>query len=134
MICAGVSDILYPGGTLGENSCIVCTRLPLLYAPAVTLHSMRIMFTFMVLIGSSDSCHRPGSNIRFVEKPSSDPMLLRFVKSTANEQYSSLFMVLLLGRNTIGYTSFSPLLVSSSFLGYRSCNRCLQYLAMASSS
>ena len=39
-------------------------RLPLLYAPAVTLHSTRIMFTFMILIGSSDSCHRSGSNAR----------------------------------------------------------------------
>jgi len=32
MICAGVSDILYTGATFGENSCIVCTRLSLLYA------------------------------------------------------------------------------------------------------
>jgi len=42
MICVGLSDILYPGGTLGENSCIVCALLPLLYAPVVTLHSTRI--------------------------------------------------------------------------------------------
>jgi len=27
MVCADVSDILYLGGTLSENSCIVCTHL-----------------------------------------------------------------------------------------------------------
>jgi len=27
MICVGLSNILYPGGTLGENSCIVCAAL-----------------------------------------------------------------------------------------------------------
>jgi len=43
MICTGLSDILYPGGTLGENSCILCLLLPLLYAPAVTLNSTRII-------------------------------------------------------------------------------------------
>jgi len=37
MICASVSEILYPGGTFGENLCIVCTDLLLAYAPAVNL-------------------------------------------------------------------------------------------------
>ena len=55
MICVGLSDILYPGGTLGKNSCIVCALLPLLYTPAVTLHSTRITFTFIMLIDMSDS-------------------------------------------------------------------------------
>ena len=32
MICAGHSDILYPGGTLGENLCIV-------YAPVVAVRT-----------------------------------------------------------------------------------------------
>ena len=36
-------------------------------------------------------------------------MLLGFAKSTANEQYGWLFMVLLLRRNPIGYTSLSSL-------------------------
>ena len=58
MICAGLSDILYPGGTHGENSCIICALLLLPYAPAVTLHSTRITFTFIMLI---DTCH-----LRFV--------------------------------------------------------------------
>ena len=90
--------------------------LPLLYTPTVTLHPMRIMFRFMILIGSSDSCHRPGSNTRLVENASSDSMLLGFVKPTPKEQTSSLFMVLLLGRNTIGYTSLSPSSLSPSSL------------------
>ena len=57
MICVSLSDILYPDDTLSENSCIVCTHLSLLYAPAVTLHSIRMMFTLMIFIGTSDSCH-----------------------------------------------------------------------------
>jgi len=63
MICAGVSDILYPGGTFGENSCIVCTHLSLLYAPAVTLHLTQIMFTLIIFIDTFDSCHCRGSSI-----------------------------------------------------------------------
>ncbi|XP_018406817.1 PREDICTED: uncharacterized protein LOC108782919 [Cyphomyrmex costatus] len=74
MICVGLSDILYSGGTCGENSCIVCALLPLLYAPAVTLHSTRMMFTVIMLTNTSDWYHLRGSNTRF-ENPSSDPML-----------------------------------------------------------
>ena len=48
MICAGLSDILYLGGTFGENSCIVCALLLLLYAFAVTLHSTRIIYVHYV--------------------------------------------------------------------------------------
>jgi len=50
MICVGLSDILYAGDTLGENSCIVCMNLSLLYAPMVTLYSMRMIFTLMIFI------------------------------------------------------------------------------------
>jgi len=53
MIYAGFSDILYPGGTLGENSCITCAFLPLLYTSAVTLHSTQRTFTFIMLIDNS---------------------------------------------------------------------------------
>ena len=74
MICAGLSDILYLGGTLSGNSCIVCALLPLLYAPAVTLHSTRIYIHYVdrhVLFVPPR-----GRSIRFDENPSSDPMLL----------------------------------------------------------
>ena len=47
MICAGLSDILYLG-TFGENSCIVCALLLLLYALAVTLHSTRIIYVHYI--------------------------------------------------------------------------------------
>jgi len=57
MICVGFSDILYPGDTLGENSCIVCTHLLLLYASALTLHSIHMIFTLMIFIGMFYSCH-----------------------------------------------------------------------------
>ena len=50
MICVDLSDILYPGGTLDENSYIVCALLPLLYAPAVTLHSTQITFTLIIML------------------------------------------------------------------------------------
>ena len=94
MICFGLSDILYPGGTLGENSCIVCTRALLLYAPAVTLHSTRIMFTFIISIDTSDSCHLRGSSHRFDENPSSDPMLLSLLKFILKVLQISHFIVL----------------------------------------
>jgi len=47
--------------------------LPLLYAPAVTLHSMRITFTFIMLIDMSD-CHLRSRNIHFDKNSSSDTM------------------------------------------------------------
>ena len=75
-----LSDILYPSGMLGENSCIVCTHLSLLYVLTVTLHSIRMIFTLMTFIGTSDSCHCRGSNTRFDENLSSEPMLRGFVK------------------------------------------------------
>ena len=40
MIC--LSNILYSGGTLDENSCIVCMHLSLLFERAVTLHTYDI--------------------------------------------------------------------------------------------
>jgi len=42
MICVGLSDILYPGDTLDENSCIVYTDLSLLYAPVVTFNTNNV--------------------------------------------------------------------------------------------
>jgi len=80
IICIDLSDILYSGGTLDENSWIVWTHLLWLYAPAVTLHSMRIMFTLRILIGMSDLCHFRGRNIRVDENPNSDPMLSGLIK------------------------------------------------------
>jgi len=55
-----------------------CTHLSMLYAPAITLHSMRMMFTLMIFIDSFDSCHCRGSNTRF-ENSNSNSML-RFGK------------------------------------------------------
>jgi len=74
MICVGRSDILFPGGTLGENLCIVYTLLPLLNASVITLHSTRITFAFIMLIDTI--CDR---NISFDENPS-DLMLLGLSK------------------------------------------------------
>ena len=74
MICAGVSEILYPGGTFGENSCIVCTDLSLTYAPVVILHSILIMFTLIMFIREVDSYHLLGCNNLDVN-PSIDPMV-----------------------------------------------------------
>jgi len=77
MICASVFDILYTG-MRGKNLCIVCTHLSLLYAPAVMLHSMRMIFIFMIFIGISDLyC---GYSIRLNENPNSVPLLLSLVK------------------------------------------------------
>jgi len=84
MICNDVSDILYPGVTFGKNSCIVCTRLSLLYAlevAHVTLYADNVYWLIM-LIGKSDSCHFRGCNIRSEENPSSDPMLSGLLKFT----------------------------------------------------
>ena len=78
MICAGLSDILYPSDTLGENSCIVCVLcMPLLYVHAVTLHSTQ-MFTFIMLIDMSDSCHLRGRSIWRESQQQSDD--IGFVK------------------------------------------------------
>jgi len=63
MICASIFDILYPGGTLGKNSCIVCTLLSL-YTHAVTLHSMRMTFTFIMLIDTFVSSSRSQYTLR----------------------------------------------------------------------
>ena len=113
-----LSDILYPSGTLGKNSCIACTHLSLLYAPAVMLHSMRIMFTLMIFIDSSDSCH--------VVDPTLDLMkiltailwgLVKFDKLL--ECIFSLFIVL--ARIIIGYSSSSLRSVFSLAILGRNC-------------
>jgi len=52
-----------------RNSYIVCMHLSLVYAPEVTLHSTRIMFTLIIFIGTSDTCYCRGSIIRFDENP-----------------------------------------------------------------
>jgi len=41
MICAGLSDVLYPGGMLGENSWIVCALLQLLYTCPRSRYTLR---------------------------------------------------------------------------------------------
>ena len=102
MICAGVSETLYPGGTFGENSCIVCTDLSLAYAPAVMLHSTRIMFTLMMFTEESDLYHFLGSSIRAVENPNNGPMVLGLAKFIRKAHLISLFMVLMLGRSDNG--------------------------------
>ena len=76
MICVGFSDILYSGDKLGENSHIVWTDLALLYAPVVT---QSMIFTLMIFIDTSDSCHFRGSSTGFDENLNSDP-IVRFVR------------------------------------------------------
>ena len=50
------------------------------YAPAVILHSIRMMFTLIIFIDTSDSYHCRGSSMRFNENSNSDPILLDLVK------------------------------------------------------
>ena len=133
MTCRGVSDILHHGGTRGENSSSVCTSLSLLYAPVVTLHVTLITLTVMMFTGTSDSCQIFGTKTRVGENPNNEPTLFGFVKSTKNEQYSSLFMVLL-ARSTSGYLSLSSMSLLPRVRGYRSSNRCFKCLAIASNS
>ena len=59
---------------------LMCAHLPLLYAPAVTLHSICMIFTLMIFIGTSDLCHYRGSSMQFDENPSSESTLRDFVK------------------------------------------------------
>ena len=74
MICAGLFDILCLGGTLDENSCIVCAFA---IRAVVTLYSTQITLMFIMLIDTSDSCLR---GICFDENLSSDPILLGLPK------------------------------------------------------
>jgi len=77
MIYAGLSDILYPGGTLGE----FMYRVRAFAVRACdALHSIQITFRFIMLIDMSDSCHLRDRDIRLDENPSSDPMLLDLLK------------------------------------------------------
>src|SRR5580765_5449951 len=120
MICVGISDTLYPGGTLGANSCIVCAGLPLLYAPVVTLHSMRMTLTDMIFIGWSDAYHLFGCNVQDVENPNNGPMLSGLVKFIRYAHLISLLMVLSLPRSTMERSPFSSSSTSSSSRMYSS--------------
>jgi len=64
--------------TRGENACIVCTHLSLLYTLAVMLHSMCMIFTFMIIY-RSDSGHCSFC-IWFDQNPNNSPMLLSLSK------------------------------------------------------
>ena len=54
---------------------IVCMHLLLLFASAITLHSIGMMFTLIIFISTSNSCHCRGST-RFNENPTSESMIL----------------------------------------------------------
>ena len=84
--------------------------------------------------GYVDSCQIVGNKTRFEENPSNEPTLFGCVKSTKNEQYSSLFMVLLLAHSIKGYLSSSLFSLLPHIRGYRSSNRCFRYSAIASNS
>ena len=70
-----ISYILMTHSVFMENSCIVWTDLSLLCASVVTLHLMRMIFKFMILIDTSDSCHCCNSSMRFDENLNSDPIV-----------------------------------------------------------
>lgn len=99
MICVRISDTLYPGGTFGANSCIVCVDFPFTYAPVVKLHSTRIVLTAIMLTGLSDAYHLFGYNTRDGEKPNNDPILFGLSKLTRYAHLISLLMVLSLPRS-----------------------------------
>ena len=106
MICVGLSDILYLGGTLGENSCIMCTYLLLLYISTVTLHSIRMIFTLMIFIGTFDSCHCRDSSTRFDENLS-EPML-RFCKIYPIGAFDLISHRIIVGVNNQNSGTFYP--------------------------
>jgi len=75
--CVDLSDILYPGNTLGENLCIVCTDLSLLYAPAVTLQYniyVEDIYWFVLIYATV------AAPARFDENRNNDPILCSLVK------------------------------------------------------
>ena len=96
MTCEGTLTILYPGGTAGKNSWIVCTRCPLIYAPMVMLHSIRKGLTLKMVTGKSDVWVTFAERMRGVNL-SRRPMESSGLKSIGRLHLISLRRVLLLG-------------------------------------
>jgi len=108
----GFFNILYFSGMLSKNSCIVYTHLRLLYASAIMLHSIQMIFTLMIFIGTSDSCHCRDSNTRSDENLNNEPIVAGFRKIYSIDAFDlvvlfsrNLLIVLLLARITSGNSS-----------------------------
>ena len=79
-LSVSVFPILYPDDALGENSCIVNGFIVAITCGHVT---MRMIFTLIIFIDTSDSCYCCDSNTRFDENHNDDdPILWGLMKFT----------------------------------------------------
>ena len=93
MICAGLSNILYPGDINFRSAKIRVHAFAVRTRGHVTLYADNV-FTFIMLIDMPDLCHHRSRSIRFDENPSSDPILLGLSKFILYAHLISHFIVL----------------------------------------
>ena len=85
-----------------ENSCIACTHLSLLYAPVITLHSMRMIYVDIEYLSI-----RPIHAIVVIPTCDSMKILTSNIVVVIWQVYLISFFIALLARIVNGYSSFS---------------------------